>query len=119
MKKKEILEAQHIGSRLHRARTGAGVSRQKLAEAVEVTRQQIAKYERGVDNIAASRLAVIAQFLNVPVHTFYDASIGNPDTTKRESTTGELEELVKAYQSIGSSKLRGHLIKIAKDLGEV
>lgn len=44
----------------------------QLADAVGITFQQIQKYERGVNRIAASRLWQMADFLNTDINYFFD-----------------------------------------------
>ena len=44
----------------------------QLADAVGVTFQQIQKYERGTNRIAASRLWQMADFLNTDINFFFD-----------------------------------------------
>jgi len=46
----------HVGMRVHVRRTMRGMSQSKLGEALNVTFQQVQKYEKGVNRISASRL---------------------------------------------------------------
>ena len=46
----------HVGGRVRLRRTLLGMSQEKLGEALELTFQQIQKYERGTNRISASRL---------------------------------------------------------------
>lgn len=62
----------HIGSRLRLCRTILGLSQQKLGNALGLTFQQVQKYERGINRIAASRLFDISRVLNVPINFFFD-----------------------------------------------
>lgn len=62
----------HVGGRLRLRRTLLGYSQERLGDAVELTFQQIQKYERGANRISASRLYQFANVLNVPVSFFYD-----------------------------------------------
>jgi ribosome-binding protein aMBF1 (putative translation factor) len=45
----------HVGARLRLRRTLLRMSQEKLAAALEVSFQQVQKYERGTNRIAASR----------------------------------------------------------------
>ncbi len=62
----------HVGARIRLRRTLLGMSQEKLGEAVDLTFQQIQKYERGTNRVSASRLHQFAQALNVPVSFFFD-----------------------------------------------
>ena len=62
----------HVGKRLKKARVARGMSQERLAKAMNITFQQVQKYEKGLNRIGASRLWDLAQVLNVPVGYFYE-----------------------------------------------
>jgi transcriptional regulator with XRE-family HTH domain len=62
----------HIGLRVRGRRIVLGISQTKLADALGLTFQQVQKYERGVNRIAPSRLAAIANLLEVPIPFFFE-----------------------------------------------
>lgn len=66
----------HVGKRLREARKSLGLSQEMLASAVEhpVTPQQIQKYERGSNRLAASKLWEFANVLNIPPEFFFPLS---------------------------------------------
>ncbi len=45
----------HVGARIRLRRTLLGMSQEKLGEAVDLTFQQIQKYEKGTNRVSASR----------------------------------------------------------------
>jgi transcriptional regulator with XRE-family HTH domain len=49
-----------------------GLTQQKMADLIGVTYQQAHKYENGVNRIAAGRLYIIAQVLDVDVGYFFE-----------------------------------------------
>lgn len=61
----------HVGEKLRAIRIEKNVSQEKLGEAVGLTFQQIQKYEKGTNRIAASRLYQFAETLNVSILDFY------------------------------------------------
>jgi len=61
----------HVGQRLRLRRTLRGLSQAKLGEAVNVTFQQIQKYENGMNRVSAGRLFHFSKILDVPVEHFY------------------------------------------------
>lgn len=63
-----------IGKKITELRLSNGVSRQILAEAINVTHQQIQKYEHAQNRICASRLALIANFFKVDIKEFFEIS---------------------------------------------
>ena len=62
----------HVGHRLRLRRSFLGLSQEKLADALELTFQQVQKYERGVNRISAGRLWEMSKILDVPVSYFYE-----------------------------------------------
>ncbi len=59
-----------LGQRVRTRRLEIGMSQEKLAETLGVTFQQVQKYEKGVNRIAASRLFDIAASLRCPSPDF-------------------------------------------------
>lgn len=50
------------------------MSQEKLGEALNLTFQQVQKYEKGTNRIGASRLQQISKTLNVPPAYFFDGA---------------------------------------------
>lgn len=63
---------QLIAARIATARKDAGLSQIALAEKTGVTFQQIQKYERADNRIAASRLFAVAQATDKPISYFFE-----------------------------------------------
>lgn len=64
----------HVGSRVRMRRVLLGMSQEKLGEALNLTFQQVQKYEKGTNRIGASRLQQISRTLNVPPSYFFDGA---------------------------------------------
>lgn len=62
----------HVGSRVRMRRMMLSMSQEKLGDSLNLTFQQVQKYEKGTNRIGASRLYQIGQILSVPVQFFYD-----------------------------------------------
>lgn len=61
-----------LGQRVRARRIEIGMSQEKLANTLGVTFQQVQKYEKGVNRIAASRLFAIAGALDVPISRLFE-----------------------------------------------
>ncbi len=57
-------------------RLSIGLSQRDLAQALDLTFQQIQKYEKGVNRISASKLLAAARKLQTPVSAFFDGLDG-------------------------------------------
>lgn len=62
----------HIGAKILSIRLALGLSRDQLAKKLDVTQQQLQKYEKGTNRISVSRLVVIAKALSQGVSYFYE-----------------------------------------------
>ena len=62
----------HVGSRVRLRRTLLGMSQGKLGQALELTFQQIQKYERGANRIGSSRLFRLSRVMDVPDSFFFE-----------------------------------------------
>jgi len=75
----------HLGSKLRMRRLALGLTQTKVAQAINITFQQIQKYEKGTNGISSMRLMQLANFLKVPVVYFfedfplYEGSQKNPE----------------------------------------
>ena len=61
-----------VGGRIRTRRLLLGMNQQALADALDLTFQQVQKYEHGANRVSASRLAAMAKILAVPISYFFD-----------------------------------------------
>lgn len=108
-----------IGARIKQARVIAGLSQEDLSSLVNLSFQQIQKYESGTNAISAAKLQIFARHLNKPIMFFYnthdgvDATVGNSDLSDRA-----IVGLVKGYSKIPSQKARALVSELIKHLSE-
>jgi transcriptional regulator with XRE-family HTH domain len=62
----------YVGSKILSLRLAYGLSRNQLAQKLDITQQQLEKYEKGTNRISASRLVVIAKALLKDISYFYE-----------------------------------------------
>ena len=62
----------HLGAKLRMRRLSLGLTQTKVAQAINVTFQQIQKYEKGTNGISSLRIMQLANFLKVPVVFFFE-----------------------------------------------
>ena len=62
----------HLGSKLRMRRLSLGLTQTKVAQAINVTFQQIQKYEKGTNGISSLRIMQLANFLKVPIVFFFE-----------------------------------------------
>ena len=68
----EINFNRHLGAKLRLRRLSLGLTQTKVAQAINVTFQQIQKYEKGTNGISSLRIMQLANFLKVPIVFFFE-----------------------------------------------
>ena len=63
---------QHLGSKLRVRRLALGLTQTKVAQAINVTFQQIQKYEKGTNGVSSIRLLQLSNYLKVPIDYFFE-----------------------------------------------
>ena len=124
----------HVGKRVRLRRALLGMSQEQLGASLNITFQQLQKYERGANRISASRLWDFSQILDVQISYFFDdmtddtmrssprrVSRGenidfDDDNVRDPMARRETLELVRTYYSIESSKVRKRISKMVKSL---
>ncbi len=118
---------QHIGARMRLRRLTMNVSQERLAEMLGLTFQQVQKYEKGVNRVAASRLWDVARALDVPVSYFFEGLDGSADAhgmAENGSDTPVFDliaspdgaQLAAAYSTIDSPRVRRGLLELMRAL---
>ena len=84
----------HLGSKLRMRRLALGLTQTKVAQAINVTFQQIQKYEKGTNGISSLRIMQLSNFLKVPVVYFFEdfplyQGAGNPNLEKSMDQNNE------------------------------
>ena len=99
----------HLGSKLRMRRLALGQTQTKVAQAINVTFQQIQKYEKGTNGISSLRIMQLANFLKVPVTYFFDDFQG----FNKENVVSGSTELDLNYSYL--AKLFASLSDVQKD----
>jgi transcriptional regulator with XRE-family HTH domain len=119
----------HVGARVRMRRKFLGMSQEGLAETIDLTFQQVQKYERGANRISASKLYEISKALKAPVAYFFEGygeSEGLAGFSESESEqfvhgflmTTEGIELAEAFPRIRNPKHRRKILDLVRALAE-
>ncbi|MDX2073942.1 MAG: helix-turn-helix transcriptional regulator [Alphaproteobacteria bacterium] len=116
----------HIGKKLRLRRVELGLSQQGVAKLMNITFQQVQKYERGSNSLSAPRINQLAQAINVPTAYFFEGldiakhreipvhSLEQLITNDDAYSDRELLELTKAFKNIKSQVIRKRLADLAR-----
>ena len=99
----------HLGAKLRMRRLALGLTQTKVAQAINVTFQQIQKYEKGTNGISSLRIMQLANFLKVPVIYFFEGYPEYKDGTKNATDNYQSEDLnysflAKLFSSLSSQQ---------------
>ncbi len=98
----------HLGSKLRMRRLALGLTQTKVANAINVTFQQIQKYEKGTNGISSLRLMQLANFLKIPVIYFFEDYPGymslSADSEKTESVDLNYSFLARLFSNLSSQQ---------------
>ena len=99
---------QHLGSKLRMRRLALGLTQTKVAQAINVTFQQIQKYEKGTNGISSLRIMQLANFLKVPVVYFFEDypsyNIPSNDSDKVEPLDLNYSFLAKLFSNLSNQQ---------------
>jgi transcriptional regulator with XRE-family HTH domain len=115
-------EDQRIGKLIRILRHKAGLSQTELGQAIDVTFQQVQKYEKGTNRVASSTLSSLSKVLGVTPGYFFETHkiAANSDG---EDALGLLADkrahrLLTAFSSIKSNKLKDAIVDLTEELAQ-
>ncbi len=79
----------HLGKKLRMRRLSLGLTQTKVAQAINVTFQQIQKYEKGTNGVSSNRLMQLSQFLKVPIIYFFEDYKEFKDVNSSDDTNND------------------------------
>lgn len=118
-----------VSQRLRTRRIMLGLSQQDVANAADVTVQQIQKYEKSINRISSGKLFNIAKFLKVSVGYFYGQDEGSKKSVNfafaedqaeydadKQGAVKEREviSLIRAFCEVKSPQGRKKIIELVK-----
>lgn len=116
----------YIGKHLKNRRLFLGLSQQDLGQAVDVSVQQIQKYEKATNRISGSKLYSFSKLLNIPLTDFFkgvdeDANFMSEDQQSFLSENPNIPErelllLIKSFNKISDPTVRRKIIELSRSL---
>jgi len=107
-----------VGSRIRVRRQGLKISQAALAEALNLSFQQIQKYERGANRVSASMLVKIARKLECSAAALLgeaEGQAGDAEFLSLLSSPGAVD-LLTAFNRISDPGMRAAFLNIARGL---
>lgn len=118
-----------VSRKLKMRRMMLGLSQEEVGQAIEVSIQQIQKYEKAKNRIASGKLFTLAKFLKVPINYFFDyssnylsqdafAEEADPYDANDEESVSEKEviNLIRAFSEVKNPQTRKKIIELIKSM---
>jgi transcriptional regulator with XRE-family HTH domain len=103
----------HVGRKLKQVRTLRRLSQTDVARKLNLSFQQIQKYEIGSNRVAASRLFELSQILEVPPAYFFE---GLHDNSNAAPSKDPGMEIVSALAAIKDEDIKSRIVTFIEDV---
>jgi transcriptional regulator with XRE-family HTH domain len=108
-----------LGSNIRLAREAAGKSQNDVAGHLDVTFQQVQKYEKGSNRIPIDRLIALSEYLDISLPRFFDFMELPTDDDElnglRQTLTGrEFRLLLHGWHAVKDRKRRAAVLDLVK-----
>ncbi|MEI9997395.1 MAG: helix-turn-helix transcriptional regulator [Rhizomicrobium sp.] len=122
----------YIGRRIQARRKAMRITQSQLAKGMNLSFQQIQRYEAGTSTITAPRLYQLARLMEVPIEYFFDAPLlaasllrevdgkrlPELERTIDFATSPEGTVLIDAFRAIANRDLRRQMLRLIALLGK-
>ena len=108
----------HLGNMLKTRRLALGLTQTKVAKAINVTFQQIQKYEKGINGVSSIRLLQLSNYLKIPINFFFDdyaEYLNNTNKAAENYMSVNYNFLVKIYSELTQEQKSKFQKKVADE----
>ena len=111
----KIITSKEIGDAIRRRRRELRISQEKLAEMLNVSYQQVQRYESGTNKLNVENIQVVADLLTVPVTYFYSPNTAAivADSAPPHLPADEVE-LLKHFRKIPVRSDKKTVVSVAR-----
>jgi transcriptional regulator with XRE-family HTH domain len=110
----------HVGERIRHSRTEMGLTQEDLGRVLQISYQQIQKYETGANRISAGRLFEVGRALSVDISHFFEGYDGaRPSSALPHGGHNRAAiELVRNFLELRDETLRNAVTTLMRALRE-
>lgn len=105
-----------VGVNVKTKRTSKGLTRKELAKQINISFQQLQKYEEGIDRMSAGRLVAIADALNIRVGVLFETL--QDEVTQETASDRQVTSIAKHFPGIADPKVRAILVTLVRSLSK-
>lgn len=110
---------EELGNTVKSYRTIRNFSQLDLAQRLDITFQQVQKYENGSNRISAGTLHKMSDVLEVPIEEFFFPAKELRPSQENAIDQKEIISLLRTFSSIKCKKKRKIIIKFLSDLSKL
>ncbi len=113
-----------VGRNIRLNRIARGMSQTELGDRIDVTFQQVQKYEKGTNRVGASRINMISKALDIPLARLFDGIEGSRSNTTAEASPAALIgepqafRLATAFAAISDSGLQRDIVQLVERIAK-
>ena len=115
MQKHKIITSKEIGEKIKKRRRELKLSQEELAEILDVTYQQIQRYENGTNKLNVENIQMVAEALSMPLSYFFE-SYNSPLITEEKSShlSSKEKNLLKLFKKIKDNRSKNLIIQLSR-----
>jgi len=112
-----------VGRRIRNLRLRKHLSQTAVAEHLNLTFQQVQKYEKGQSRISSSQLFKLSELFGVSVDSFFNDLHSKPRSRVTKSVTDQITDrqllrLIRAYEQLKPRSLKNALLQLAEQMAQ-
>lgn len=107
-------EARIIGKNLQKLRKSRGINQTELARIMDVSFQQIQKYEKGVNRLPVDKLHRAKEILHVPYDLFFQGLETPQDSKEPDPVIQKIHEELKNIHDMRTLFVLSDLVNVLK-----
>lgn len=116
---------QAVGLRIRRERLAQGLTQSELGDQLNLSFQQVQKYERGINRVSAGKLVLLADLFNLPVQALFPPATtpvvpgqGPGAAMEEPELSRDALKLLRYFSRIESAALRDAVVALARQLSQ-
>ncbi|WP_416899919.1 MAG: helix-turn-helix domain-containing protein [Minwuia sp.] len=109
-----------MGERIRRRRAELGMTQHDLAQMLDISYQQVQKYETGANRVSAGRLFAMSQRLGCNIAYFFDGLETAPpaDVIEHGAANRTTIELARNFSRLPSGNVKGAISTLVRALAD-
>lgn len=109
-----FISSAEIGRAIKQRRMALGMSQEKLAEKLDVSYQQVQRYENGSNKLNVENLQFVAEVLGIPVTFFFNPDNLPPAELPHPYTSDDEHELLTSFRTIKQPQNKQIVINVSR-----